>query len=152
MPRKVCSACKEERDHEEFNNNASKPDGLQDRCRPCDNARARAYYAKNKEKQKKQIHAARKIRLSDNQEWICRYLSEHPCADCGESDIRVLEFDHLRDKVDNVSYMLRSGVSRNRLEAEIAKCEVRCANCHNRKTHIENKSYRSRYHSQVADW
>lgn len=67
------------------------------------------------------------------------YLSEHPCVDCGESDPVVLEFDHLYDKSANVSDM--QVVSLSRLAAEIAKCEVRCANCHRRKTAHELNYY-----------
>lgn len=53
------------------------------------------------------------------------------CVDCGKSDIRVLEFDHVRgDKVDSITSMVRRGLSVEVLVEEIAKCEVRCANCH----------------------
>ena len=48
--------------------------------------------------------------------------------------LRVLDFDHLRDKVDCISALAAWGAPRARLEAEIAKCEVRCANCHRRVT------------------
>jgi hypothetical protein len=52
------------------------------------------------------------------------------CVDCGTTDIRVLEFDHVRGvKVAAISNMMRDA-SFDRLKAEIAKCEVRCANCH----------------------
>lgn len=67
------------------------------------------------------------------------YLAEHPCVDCGEADLVVLEFDH-RDRATksfNVADGLRRVVSVARMLAEIAKCDVRCANCHRRKTHRE---------------
>ena len=53
------------------------------------------------------------------------------CVDCGIKDVRVLDFDHVRGhKLANI------GALRNiaRLEAEAAKCEVRCANCHRIRT------------------
>jgi hypothetical protein len=37
------------------------------------------------------------------------YLMSHNCVDCGESDVRVLEFDHVGDdKVKNVGDLLRT--------------------------------------------
>lgn len=54
--------------------------------------------------------------------------------DCGENDPVVLEFDHISDKIDSVSRMICDSYSLDSLEKEIAKCEVRCANCHRRKT------------------
>ena len=53
------------------------------------------------------------------------------CVDCGTSDIRVLEFDHVRGtKVDGIGSMIRRGRSIATVQTEIAKCEVRCKNCH----------------------
>ena len=53
------------------------------------------------------------------------------CADCGFSDIRALDFDHVRgEKIDDVGALIRSGRSITLIKAEIAKCEVRCRNCH----------------------
>ena len=77
----------------------------------------------------------------ENRRRTIEYLSSHACIDCGENDIVVLQFDHLRDKRFNVSAMIASGASWARIEAEIAKCEVRCANCHHRKTARE-RGYR----------
>jgi hypothetical protein len=53
----------------------------------------------------------------------------------------VLEFDHLRDKRATVSVLLRDAEWAT-VMAEIAKCEVRCANCHRRRTHQRFGSYR----------
>ena len=57
------------------------------------------------------------------------------CVDCGNTDIRVLEFDHVRgEKIWSVSEMVTRGSGMDVLLAEIAKCEVRCRNCHVIKT------------------
>ena len=61
-------------------------------------------------------------------EYISDYRKSHPCVDCGNSDPRVLDFDHLRDKDYNVANMW--GLSVARIQKEIDKCEMRCANCH----------------------
>lgn len=53
------------------------------------------------------------------------------CVDCGTRDIRVLEFDHVRGiKVSTIGNMVRMGYSIDALKAEIAKCDIRCSNCH----------------------
>jgi hypothetical protein len=67
------------------------------------------------------------------------YLATHPCFDCGESDPIVLEFDHVRrqGKVAASAALIRRDASWRVIEAEIAKCVVRCANCHRRRTALQ---------------
>ncbi len=55
------------------------------------------------------------------------------CVDCGETDMLVLEFDHVGAKRGQISTMVWN-VSFATLLAEIAKCEIRCCNCHRRAT------------------
>ena len=62
------------------------------------------------------------------------FRSAHPCTDCGETDLRVLDFDHVGKKTANVSELVTRGKPLAMLEAEIASCEVVCANCHRRRT------------------
>jgi 5-methylcytosine-specific restriction endonuclease McrA len=69
-------------------------------------------------------------------EVIDAYLAAHPCVDCGESDPVVLDFDHLGDKSFNIARAATYLVPIEKLKAEIAKCAIRCANCHRRKTHV----------------
>lgn len=64
------------------------------------------------------------------------YKSTTPCADCGQTYPHyVMDFDHVRgEKMANVSHLARSHGSRTRLFAEIAKCDLVCANCHRERT------------------
>lgn len=67
-------------------------------------------------------------------QFVLDYLKNHPCVDCKESDPIVLEFDHVRgEKKFNISCLINS-TNIDILSQEIKKCEVRCANCHKRKT------------------
>src|SRR4051794_14200211 len=65
--------------------------------------------------------------------YLIEYFATHPCADCGETDPTVLEFDHLRDKSFNIGSALPYRNWQTVLD-EIEKCEVVCANCHRRRT------------------
>ena len=65
--------------------------------------------------------------------YLVAFLRENPCADCGEDDPVVLEFDHLRDKQFAISKGLTDRNWQDVLD-EIAKCDVVCANCHRRRT------------------
>lgn len=72
-----------------------------------------------------------------NRAFALAYLLEHPCLDCGERDPIVLEFDHVRGKKEsNVATLIHNTASIKRIQAEIAKCEVVCANCHRRRTAV----------------
>lgn len=69
------------------------------------------------------------------QEYVYNYLANHPCVDCGEVDPIVLEFDHVRGKkINDVSVLVARGKPLLEIMTEIEKCEVRCGNCHRRKT------------------
>lgn len=80
--------------------------------------------------------------------FITDYLSKHPCVDCGECDVIVLEFDHLDNKKHAVSRL--KGCSLERVRAEIAKCQVRCCNCHRRRKAEQFGSYRLDYMLKVV--
>lgn len=109
--------------------NASSRHERQYWCRTCQSA----YYAARSTHHKALVTRNTAVYSARNRDLINRYLLEHPCVDCGETDAVVLEFDHVRDKLANISRLRRS-CGLEKLRAEIAKCEVRCANCHRRKT------------------
>jgi hypothetical protein len=68
-----------------------------------------------------------------NRTHMYTFLREHPCTLCGEDDPVVLEFDHTRDKLREVTWIAVFGGWADLL-AEIEKCRVLCANCHRRHT------------------
>lgn len=73
--------------------------------------------------------------INRNIQFLVEYLKTHSCIDCDESNPLVLEFDHVRGKkLERVSSLVSTGKSLKSIKAEIAKCEVRCANCHRIKT------------------
>ena len=132
---KLCNKCHVEKPLSGFAKNSSKSDGLQARCRECNREYDKVRYAsKEPGAWRFQVSEGNKVYRERNRQKIWGYLLSHPCVDCGENDPIVLEFDHVRgDKVDNVSRLTQS-VSWSKVEEEIAKCDVRCANCHKRKT------------------
>lgn len=78
---------------------------------------------------------------------VYEYLLAHPCVDCGETDVVVLDLDHVMGKkTSNVSAMVYDSTSMKKILAEIEKCEVRCGNCHRLATERRRVSYRFQRH------
>ena len=63
------------------------------------------------------------------------------CKDCGYKENPVaLQFDHITgEKTMEISRMVNSCHSLNKIKEEMRKCEVRCANCHAVVTHQRRK-------------
>jgi hypothetical protein len=100
------------------------------------NVNDREWYAKLDEQKKQRKHRLAKERKARIKNFTRQYLESHPCVDCGEKDIVVLEFDHVGDdKILDICTMVRHGWSIEAISEEISKCEVCCANCHRRRTH-----------------
>ena len=83
---------------------------------------------------KKNMQEKKAVYRNSIRQFIWSYLSEHPCVDCGETDIDLLEFDHVRGtKIFSIgNRQNRAGLPT--IKKEIAKCDVRCANCHRKVT------------------
>lgn len=128
---KRCSICKIEQSLAEFNKKKLAKDGLQTVCRTCNRARSRRYHAEHLEEHRKAIKVRQARVKQESRKFIFDFLRTHPCVDCGIADVRVLEFDHVSGtKVKGVGSMISFGYSLPKIEEEIAKCEVRCRNCH----------------------
>lgn len=132
---KVCVICKIFKDINDFNKRERSSDGKQTVCRECNKKRSRKYYSDNQKHHKTIVYKRKIDHIHDSKEFVLSYLKNHPCIDCQESDPVVLDFDHVRgEKYRNISQMVHRGNSLEKIKLEIEKCEVRCANCHRRKT------------------
>ena len=136
---KICSICKTKKLKSEYGLNKSRKDGRQSYCKQCSRLKDRKHY-KNSLKRRKAIRDNSRTARKRNIFYILEYLNEHPCLDCGETDPIVLDFDHRSDKVFNVTSAV--SYSLNTVKREIAKCDIRCANCHRRKTAKEFNYFR----------
>jgi len=103
-------------------------------CKACKQDYNANYYKATKNERNPERAARRRRARAEARENVYNYLRQHPCIDCGETDIVVLDFDHLRDKRFNIAHMIERGHSWSSILAEIEKCEVVCANDHRRRT------------------
>lgn len=107
-----------------------------EKCSKCNKEYQAKWWKANKETQLKRVKANTKRYVAEAKAFILEYLLTNPCVDCGNSDPDVLEFDHKdpSEKKYDISNMMRNGQSIESIGTEIAKCDVRCANCHRKKT------------------
>jgi hypothetical protein len=99
-------------------------------CKLCQNEYVKNYnrYKRPKgykQKRRKEIH-----------EWFDE-LKRKPCTDCGGTfPIICMDFDHLdaNTKICNLATLVGDGYSKERILAEIAKCDLVCSNCHRIRT------------------
>ena len=123
---KTCSKCKVEKPEESF---STRGRGVRrGTCRKCWNVQAKTH-KKNDPNYGKEYRLRRRM-------FIINYFTKNPCVDCGETNPVILEFDHLPE-VGAKSFDISGGLggqSIKEIVLEIAKCEVRCANCHRKKT------------------
>jgi len=131
---RACTKCGELKPLEAFPPVRRGEPKLQSWCRECFAEANARNYRKNHEREKARLVRQVTLRRAEVRAKIIEYLRAHPCVDCGEEDIVVLEFDHVGDKIADISVYAGGGRSWARVKAEIDKCEVRCANCHRLKT------------------
>jgi hypothetical protein len=118
-----------------------------------------AYYARNREAELQRVRRRQNETLA-----FLRSIRRGPCKDCGGLFApHQMDFDH-RDPTEK-SFQITTGrallASRPRLLAEVAKCDIVCANCHRLRTRAQHRARlastertgRSRYiERQRARW
>lgn len=140
---KTCTRCLKSKSLEEFAKLARSKDGRSSWCKECFSENARLKF-QNDPLERERKRGNRNSFKTKNQEKVLAYLQSHPCVDCGTTDVRVLEFDHIdpTSKKFEISAKYWT-LSWSNLLVEIEKCEVRCANCHRIRTWEQRGSWRS---------
>jgi len=128
---KVCNKCGQNKILSEYHKRGS---GFQNCCKPC-----KSLYQKERRHKdpitfnaRKQEHILKRRKVA--QEYVLKHLLKNPCKTCNEADPIVLDFDHISDKEFNISEAVSHGLSLDKLQKEMDKCDILCANCHRRKT------------------
>lgn len=112
-------------------------------CKKCTLAYVNLAYAENLHGIRERKRRGRNSLIGKTRKIILEHLKKHPCVDCGEDNIIVLDFDH-RDPADK-HFTIGGGSTARKPESikkEIQKCDVRCSNCHRKKTAKERNSWR----------
>lgn len=132
---KQCCFCHQVRPLSEFTFKDQAKGVLHSYCRVCHAAWNREHYLRNRDTYIATARRNSALYYERNTRLVMEYLLQHPCVDCGEADPLVLQFDHREQSAKRleVSCMIRY-YAWAQVEAEIAKCDVRCANCHQRRT------------------
>jgi hypothetical protein len=133
---KTCTKCRKSQDTSQFNYKNRDKGILHAHCKNCSRADVRSHYERNKDYYTQKARARNLATRQELRSRLLTYLSTHACVDCGESDPVVLDFDHIDEnkKSAGIAEMLRHRRTWSRIELEITKCAVRCANCHRRRT------------------
>jgi hypothetical protein len=133
---KNCTKCQQEKLLSDFSFRYKAKGKYHPWCRLCTRKHNMARYFANHEHYKKHHTKLTEDKRREKSKKVLEYLLTHPCIDCGESDPIVLEFDH-RDnekKIKAVTLMVGQNLGLEKIFKEIEKCDVRCANCHRRRT------------------
>ena len=90
-------------------------------------------------KNKEDLYAKQKEHRIKMRKLVLEYLVNNPCVICGETDPIVLDFDHIdpSTKYKTIAQLLGGHAGWNKIQIEINKCRVLCANCHRRHTYVQ---------------
>jgi hypothetical protein len=109
-------------------------------CKACYGEHRKTYAVEHYFKYGDQYRERAKVRRAmvrrGLQDQLVAYMKDKMCIDCDESDIRVLEFDHLdpTTKKFGISKAMTDGKKWEEILIEISKCQILCANCHKKRT------------------
>lgn len=141
---RICNKCMVEKEIVEFAFKRKEKNERRKICKDCCHKYQKIHYQKNKNWYIKRAKTNGKKQRERNQLYLLDYLKSKKCIDCGNNDVRVLEFDHQRgvDKKNNIADMMHHFSWKKILE-EIEKCDIRCANCHRIKTMKQTDCYKN---------
>ena len=146
---RTCSRCGVEKPLAEFAPKYRAAPRASSWCRSCAAAYQEEWYLRNRDKVLARVALNRTngpmprvINFVEVRRLRWEYLLSHPCVDCGQNDAMVLQFDHRSAKRAGINELLRAAEQWSDIFAEIAKCDVRCANCHRRRTAITMGYYK----------
>ena len=133
---RICTKCKDEKNEDEFSWRNKKTKKKQSWCKSCIKKRDNKNYKLNEER-RAQVAISSKNLIIRNRDFVNQLKKNSECIKCGEDRYYVLDFHHNDDKEFNIPILVSGGYAIEKLQKEIDKCDILCANCH-REYHHEN--------------
>ncbi len=131
---KHCRRCDKTKSVREFHRRGK---SYQSWCKECKKLLDAAWWQANKER----LTPSKNRRKQEIREWFLSLKGQYKCARCPEDHPVALHFHHVDPSKKDfaLAFAVARGYRKERIEAEMAKCEVLCANCH-AKLHWEDGS------------
>ena len=145
---KTCTRCEQEKNEDQFGFRKEKDRDVskyrESWCKQCKKEYVAEYNKEWYKRNREAVLNKQKEVRERNLNYVCDYLVQHPCSDCGETDIVVLEFDHINGKKKGIARLMPSA-SLAQIQEEIERCEVVCRNCHIRRESKRGNWFRLAY-------
>ena len=134
MQDKVCSKCGDKKNINEFPFKNKRKNIRHSACKECWKVIRKKSYDDNK----KTTLVRNRRNRKKSRDWYDEYKSNLKCSRCPENHPACLEFHHedSNEKEFNVSELIGTTYSIEKIKKEIEKCVVFCSNCH-RKYHYD---------------
>lgn len=139
MP-KVCSVCNLEKDVKDFYFKNKDKGWLHAQCKSCYSEKRKSFmpehYAKYGDVYRSRARTRKATVKKIRQNQLYDYLEYKSCEQCGFSDIRALDFDHLDPAIKkfSIARAINDCYSWEKILLEIRKCQILCSNCHRIRT------------------
>ncbi|WP_370324050.1 hypothetical protein [Euzebya sp.] len=132
---KVCSTCGAAKPLEAFHRHRGRADGRQTTCKECKATYNRRYY-RTEGHRHVEVRSRHRAALREAVAELIRRAKAVPCADCHRVlPVEAMDLDHVRGAKRGDAQAMRSRMGRSSVHAELAKCDVVCANCHRARTY-----------------
>ncbi len=137
---KACTVCKRTKKLTDFYLREKARNRYHSQCKQCYKDKrkffAKEHYKKYGDAYRKRARIRKADMKRDRQDSMARYMKNRYCTSCGIDDIRVLDFDHLdpAEKSFTIARAINDAYSWERIQKEIKKCRILCANCHRIRT------------------
>lgn len=139
MEDKFCNGCSLNKPLTSF---AKKGNGLQSRCKDCQNLYHKQHYKDNVKSYKDKAKIRNKKSTEKFRQFI-RDKKDKPCQDCGiKYPYYVMDFDHRPGEIKcfNIANLAKTQPRLEIVIEEINKCDIVCSNCHRIRTHNRIKT------------
>jgi hypothetical protein len=140
---KYCPKCNQKKELSKFSPRKDGNIGYASYCKQCRNSIAKKNFHDPTKDFRQKVYAKTKAYKDKVKTKLLEYLKDKSCKDCGNTDSRVFEFDHLGDKKYDIATM-KYKFSWLATLKEIEKCDIVCANCHRIRTFTRSNCYRAK--------